>query len=370
MTIQIIEILKEIVFPNRDRHNIPPLDGTLQPNDDLDNLPVLRSPLGSPDDILIDSHGNIIVSSGNRLLRLPAEDFSKEIVIMEFENQIGGLSFHSEGQLLVCVSGTGVAVLGKENSLIWISKADEKSIKCPNTAIMDVAGNIYIADGSLSNKPEHWVKDLMEKRFEGRLICHQCKNGKTDVLLEGMGYPNGLCFSHDGRWIIVSESWNHTLSRYPRDDIQPQTREVVIPNMPGYPGRIVPSADGGYWMCFSAMRSELIELVLSETDFRMDMLNSLETEHWIAPALSSKSDPYEYLQVGGVRQLGYLKPWAPPRSYGLVVKLNQDLEITGSLHSRADGILHGITGLYEFQNRLYICSKGHGVIMQSEELKS
>ncbi|MBT4268547.1 MAG: SMP-30/gluconolactonase/LRE family protein [Deltaproteobacteria bacterium] len=370
MTFQVIEILKEIVLPNRDRHNIPPLDGPLQPNDSLDSIPVLRSSLESPDDILIDSEGDLIVSSGNRLLHLSAEGFSKETVSMEFDSPIGGLSFYREGQLLVCVSGKGLAILGEGNSLTWIDRAGDKSIKCPNSSIMDSDGNIYIADGSLSNDPGCWVKDLMEKRYEGRLVRYQYESDKTDVLLEGMGYPNGLCLSHDGKWIIVSESWNHSLSRYPLGNIQPHTREVLIPNLPGYPGRILLSADGGYWMCLFAMRSELIELVLSETDFRLDMINNLEIEHWIAPALSSKGDPYEYLQAGGVRQLGYLKPWAPPRSYGLVVKLDQKMEITGSLHSRADSSRHGITGLYEDQNRLIICSKGHGVILQSEGLES
>ena len=39
--------------------------------------------------------------------------------------------------------------------------------------------------------------------------------------------------------------------------------------------------------------------------------------------------------------MGVLKPWAPSRSYGLVIKLNDDFEPTLSLHSRADGSSHG-----------------------------
>lgn len=43
-----------------------------------------------------------------------------------------------------------------------------------------------------------------------------------------------------------------------------------------------------------------------------------------------------------MKQLGILKPWAPTRSYGLVIHLDARYRPVTSFHSRADGRTHGI----------------------------
>jgi hypothetical protein len=61
--------------------------------------------------------------------------------------------------------------------------------------------------------------------------------------------------------------------------------------------------------------------------------------------------------------MGVLKPWAPSRSYGLVIKLNADFEPILSLHSRADGSRHGTTSVLEHSDTLFVASKGGGVVV-------
>jgi hypothetical protein len=69
------------------------------------------------------------------------------------------------------------------------------------------------------------------------------------------------------------------------------------------------------------------------------------------------------MQVGELKQLGILKPWAPARSYGLVVRLDGEQEPQSSLHSRADGRRHGITSCVEIGSRLLATSKGGDAIV-------
>jgi hypothetical protein len=74
----------------------------------------------------------------------------------------------------------------------------------------------------------------------------------------------------------------------------------------------------------------------------------------------------------GVRQLGVLKPWAPTRSYGLAACLDTAYRPVTSLHSRANGRRHGITGCLAIGGRLFFCAKGDGVVAScgSEALTS
>ena len=72
------------------------------------------------------------------------------------------------------------------------------------------------------------------------------------------------------------------------------------------------------------------------------MLSQVDERFWIAPSFRSGLDFREPLQGGGVKMMGVLKPWAPAFSYGLVVKLDSNFQPEKSLHSRADGHVHGI----------------------------
>ena len=67
-----------------------------------------------------------------------------------------------------------------------------------------------------------------------------------------------------------------------------------------------------------------------------------------------------------LKQMGILKPWAPTLSYGLVVALDHNFVPLESLHSRAGGLRHGITGAQEFEGRLWMAVQGKGEVLSTE----
>ena len=70
------------------------------------------------------------------------------------------------------------------------------------------------------------------------------------------------------------------------------------------------------------------------------------------------------LQGAGVKNMGVLKPWAPPRSYGLVLHVSASGRVLRSLHSQVDGRHHGITAVAEHEGRLLVAPKGSGRLLQ------
>jgi hypothetical protein len=93
------------------------------------------------------------------------------------------------------------------------------------------------------------------------------------------------------------------------------------------------------------------------------MVSEIDPDYWIAPALANGRSFLEPIQGGALKQMGVLKPWAPSRSYGLVIKLNDDFEPTLSLHSRADGSRHGTASVLEHSETLFVASKGGNVVL-------
>ena len=74
--------------------------------------------------------------------------------------------------------------------------------------------------------------------------------------------------------------------------------------------------------------------------------------------MNSGNTYLEPMQGAHLKMMGVVKPWAPPRSYGLVIRLNDDGLIRYSLHSRFDGKNHGVVAAVECAGHLYVVSQG------------
>jgi hypothetical protein len=173
---------------------------------------------------------------------------------------------------------------------------------------------------------------------------------------DGLAFPYGLLPVEGG--VVVSESWRHRLLR-----IGTGAPAELLAKLPGYPARLSPAPGGGAWLCLFAPRNRLIEFVLQEEHYRLDMLATVPPSYWIAPAFSSGRSFLEPLQCGGIRTMGVHKPWSPSRSYGLAVRLDEKMRPLFSLHSRANGTRHGVCSVVEEAGRLWVASRGGDCVL-------
>ena len=74
----------------------------------------------------------------------------------------------------------------------------------------------------------------------------------------------------------------------------------------------------------------------------------------------------EPLQLGGLRVLGQIKPWAPPRSYGLIAEIDAQGQVVRSLHSRAGGSVHGVVAGVEREGVLWLAARSRPGLLQLE----
>jgi hypothetical protein len=70
------------------------------------------------------------------------------------------------------------------------------------------------------------------------------------------------------------------------------------------------------------------------------------------------------MQGAHIKTMGVVKPWAPPRSYGLVIRLSASGVPLYALHSRVDGVNHGIVAAVELNGALFALAKGPGRLLR------
>lgn len=357
------DIIDRVLFPNREIHGIPVLDGAFSPNQRLDQARRLGGEIERPDDIALGPDGALYVSTGNRILRCTGDDFGTRETFATLGGPVGGLAVAPDGKLLACVSGAGLVALSPSGQVVGkLESVGGEKIACPLSVTVAEGGLVYLTDGSRNNPPEDWLRDMMQNRApSGRLIACNASLGDAKVVADKLAWPLGVVVSGDGKDVWVAESWSHRLSAFARDG---GGRRVIVKNYTGYPGRLSRDASGDVWMSFLALRTQLTEFVLRERAFCEEMMRTVPTDLWIGPALDGRLNPREPTQIGRIKKLGIQKPWAPPRSYGLVARLDEKGEAVETLHSRVDGKVHGVTAIRPIGSRVIAVSKGRDCLVE------
>jgi hypothetical protein len=336
-----------------DALSVPPMDGRLKPNNRLDAAEqVLRLP--AIDNLAV-IDGRLICSSGNTLYRIhPAE--RDAVPIRSFDGRITAVAASMGGTLAVGVEGCGLEIGAGET---WQSRDLATANGCITAALFRSENELLVTVGSRKHSWTDWKRDLMSHGATGAVLSVDVAGGEASVLREAMAFPYGIEVASDGD-LIVSESWKHRLVRVSSAGAS----RSALDELPAYPARLGRAAGGGFWLALFAPRRQLTELILREDDYRTEMMATIPPESWIGPDFSDRADGDQPLQSGSVRQMGIMKPWAPSRSYGLVVRLDEQLRPVDSAHSRADGAMHGIASVVELDGHVYVAARGADTLLR------
>jgi hypothetical protein len=341
------------IMGGRGEHSItvPVMDGALKPNDYLDRMPALAS-LDEPDNLVSDGQ-TAYLSSGPSLYRLGG-DGTVTLVGRETAD-ITFLALSATGALAIGLDSGGFRMMGGRHDGKTFAVDGASRINAPTSAVFLEEDTLIVCNGSAINPASDWRRDLLDLGRTGSVAKVDLGTGAISRIADHLAWPSGICLAGNGE-IVVSEAWRHRLLRL---SINSGASVTVLADLPAYPGRLTPAADGGCWLALFAVRSQLQEFVLREPRYRREMMATVEPDYWIAPSLSSGKSFKEPLQSGGVIRLGIHKPWAPTRSYGLVARLDEQFQPAWGAHSRADGKRHGVTSIAELGGRAIVTARGN-----------
>lgn len=336
---------------------VPPMDGALSPNQIIEESPVVLA-IAAPDN-LVRLGDRILFSSGREVRELqiggPA---ASSTVLMQMDCAVTALAASAGCALAVGLEDGSLHIAGGTHDRKVRTEVGKQTLRCPVALQFVDEDTLLLGHGSRTNPRSGWKRDLMERNTSGSVWRLNLATGRDDCLGDGLGFPSGLAPLSNGE-VVVSEAWRNRIVRLCAGG----KPKVELADITGYPGALSPASGGGYWLAVFAPRSQLIEFILRERDFRTCMMEEVDEALWIAPTLEPVQTFLEPLQGGALKHLGILKPWAPTRSFGLVVRLDADFQPVFSMHSRADGRRHGVTSCFEAGDRLLATCRGGNVIV-------
>jgi hypothetical protein len=333
---------------------VPSFDGALKPNQILENVESVGQ-FDAPEDLATDGK-TLYIADGVAIVRLEG---AATVEVRRFDRSITALCCLPDGGIAVALDGRDVLVFATPTTPTAKATFSDPSIKAINALSPGPGGTLIATDGSTVRPYRQWAHDLMERGRSGRVLSLDIASGKTSTLASGLGYAFGACAS--GETLFVSESWRHRIIAIAADG----GRRTVLDNLPVYPSRISGASGGGFWLTAFAARTQLVEFVLRENAYRRRMMDEIDPEYWIAPKLRSGLSFLEPMQGAHLKTMGVVKPWAPPRSYGLIIRLNANGTPLYALHSRVDGINHGVVAAVEMEGTLFAIAKGPGRLLRA-----
>ena len=339
--------------------SVPPFDGALRPNERIEQGTIVAS-APAPDN-LVATPGGIVFSSGRAILACSGAVAGAGITtLQQYPTAVTALAATGD-TLAVGLDTGGVSIRGGAHDGRSFASVDERSLNCPVALTFENPGTLIVANGSARHAAGEWKRDLLERGTTGSVWRLDLASGRAALLADGLGFPYGLLPLADGS-ILVAESWRHRIVRLSRDG----RLEPVLRDLAAYPGRLAPCAAGGAWVAMFAPRRRLVEFVLREREYRERMMAEIPSDYWVSPALAPMQSFLEPLQGGTLKVLARLKPWAPSRSYGLIVRLDANYRPVESLHSRGDGTRHGIRSVLETADGLLAASAGANALVLIE----
>ena len=338
----------------RGKHSIfvPVMDGALKPNEYLDDIKIIHKQ--EEIDNLILNKGNILFSANSTVFAISNAKKPKKII--SFSKDITAMAVNALGsKLAVALNDDSVVIL----ALKTLKETYRFQEKCVTSMCFNGEGLIYTT-GSEKFLATEWQHDLLSNGSSGTVCVNDLDGSKTRALIKGLSWPSGVTFI-EKTVFCISESWKHRISFHKLGDNQSSASKLdkEINKLPAYPGKsFFNSSNKELLVCFFAPRNQLVEFILTEEEFKRRMMSEIEPSLWVAPTYRSGKHIREPLQQSGIKTMGYLKPWAPAFSYGLVVRFDEDLKPIASYHSRTNGSFHGTTSV--------IVDKGHNILVTSK----
>ncbi|MDZ7600213.1 MAG: SMP-30/gluconolactonase/LRE family protein [Hoeflea sp.] len=291
--------------------------------------------LDGPEDVILDRDGNLYCGNRDgRILKLSGPDHSDISVVAKIGGRPLGLAFDPEGRIVACVAGMGllrvtldgvVELLTDQTGRSLLSVQDDTSIRMADDLDIAPDGTIYFTDATKRYDIDNWGLDLLEGRPNGRLLSYDPRTRKTRTVCDNLVFPNGVCVSHDGKYLLVASTWGCSILIFDLANLSSGPR-IFLDGLPGYPDNINRSSDGGYWIALAGMRNAILDQAMKYPGLRQRMTKRVPPTNWL----------FGNLNIGGV------------------LKIDGGGRIVDALWDAPDGPLYMITSMREHEGALYL----------------
>ncbi len=278
-----------------------PRDGKLAPNARLRGRTILAPEAKGPEAIAFDAEGRLHAGLlDGRIVRV-AGDGALETIAHTAGRPLG-LKFAPDGRLFVADADRGLLAIGADGA-VTVLATEHGGVPFRFTDDLAIApdGTIYFTDASSRFGVVEYRLDILEHGPSGRLLAY--KDGRTELVLDGLTFANGVALSPDGAFALVAETSSYRVRRVWLAGPRKGEHEVLVDALPGFPDNVTYAPGSNrYWIALGSPRNPLIDFMapwpfLRKVVARLPKaVQPAPVRHSIALAIDGEGNLLEYLE--------------------------------------------------------------------------
>ncbi|TVU37942.1 hypothetical protein EJB05_11287 [Eragrostis curvula] len=243
-----------------------PASNYYPPNNLLQRLEKLgEGLLDAPEDVHVDAAAGGVLYTATRdgwLQRmLPGNGSSWERWRFVGGTGLLGITPSADGTMLVCDADKGLLSVGDGGVDLLAREVEGTVIRFADAVVEAADGTVYFSDASARFGNDRWILDFIESRATGRLLKYDPRTGDTSVVLDRLGFANGVALPRDQAFVVVCESSRFRCTKVWLKGEKSGQAETFIDNLPGAPDNIRLGSDGSFWIALVPVRSPWLDVV-------------------------------------------------------------------------------------------------------------
>lgn len=232
----------------------------------LKHLTVIPVPGPGAEDVVVATEGpdagSVFTGTEDGAIWRVSADGSKVDRVASTGGRPLGIEIDADGRLLVCDADRGLLRVEPASGSVEavLDSVDGVPMKFCNNAAISRDGTVWFSDSSTVHRIDHWKSDIAEATCTGRLLRLD-PDGTLSVVLDGLDFANGVALSADESYVAVAESGACTVVRHWLTGDRAGTRDLLVPELPGYPDNIARGSDGLIWVTIASSRVALAQRI-------------------------------------------------------------------------------------------------------------
>ncbi|XP_042476119.1 protein STRICTOSIDINE SYNTHASE-LIKE 4-like [Macadamia integrifolia] len=211
--------------------------------------------LEGPEGLYIDKEGIIYTATRDGWIKRVHQNGSVEDWKMIGGQSMLGITMSADGSVLVCDVDKGLLKVDHNSVKVLSSHMNGTKIRFVDDVIEASDGTVYFSDASTKFGFHNWILDMVEGIPHGRLLKYDPNTKETTMVLDGLGFANGVALSQDQDFLVVCESWKFRCMKHWLKGEERGKTEIFIENLPGGPDNINLAPDGSFWIALLELRT-------------------------------------------------------------------------------------------------------------------
>lgn len=238
---------------------LPPSAGVWAPNARLDGAVLEQSGLDGPDTVVVDGEGRRYSGIGDgRILRWHAGREAQTFVALD--GRPVGMNFGPDGSLYAADEANAKVwqVTPEGRARVLVESDARQRFTFLNDVFVARDGRLFFTEASSRWGLADNKRALLEHGGDGAVFVRH-PDGRIERVLDGLEFANGVVLSTDESYLLVAETGAYRVTRLWLAGPRAGQREVLVDDLPGFPGDLSLAPDGSYWCSFFSPRKPLLD---------------------------------------------------------------------------------------------------------------